>query len=178
MVRAFRDGEFSGRDIRSTRRFGFARPIIPGKMMIPRANDKGRNLRPAPRLSLDCKGFLFDAFALREPQFRKRMLIHRLEHRCPLGDFVLHQGSQRRRGAIRSGRDHAAEIEQALAYALVIERLDDRGVQFGDDIRAAFPSARRSRSMPGPGTPADPPRSWWEHLAMTGYARVSPRHRP
>src|SRR6185436_2851648 len=50
-----------------------------------------------------------------------RRLIYRLEHRRPLGDLVLHQGPQGCRGAIGVSRDDAAEIEQALAHALVIQ---------------------------------------------------------
>src|SRR5258708_6985621 len=53
-----------------------------------------------------------------------RSIRRLLQHRRPLLDFVFDQCCQRGRGALFGFRDHGAEIEQALADALVVKRLD------------------------------------------------------
>src|SRR6476646_11764736 len=51
------------------------------------------------------------------PIVLKRLTLRcRPEHRGPLRDLALHEGSERLRGPVRRPRDDAAELEQALAH--------------------------------------------------------------
>ena len=81
--------------------------------------------------------------------------IRYLDDGRPFDDFSLDQiGERQRCPFIRIG-DFAAEIEQLLPYAGIIERLSERAVQCDDDVLWRF-FEQIAHSMPKPETRARP----------------------